>query len=1042
MSEPFRAGVVSEEVDRLAAEVVAEITDRLHAGEPVDVAEYLTRYPELADRLRPLLAALDLLAQLSSSAGSARSPGRTVVGEEMGGTLGDFRLLREVGRGGMGLVYEAEQVSLRRRVALKVLPFAATMDARHLQRFHNEAQAAACLHHTNIVPVFSVGCERGVHFYAMQFIDGQPLSEVIRQVRGLEKKAAVAEEVEKPPAKQSPPPGVASTPQPAAEVTPLTGEGRLGRHYFRKVAELGVQAAQALDHAHQLGIVHRDIKPSNLMLDGRGNLWVTDFGLAHMQHGEANLTLTGQAVGTPRYMSPEQASAKRVLLDHRTDVYSLGATLYELLTLHPAFESEDRQELLRQIASEEPRPPRRFNKAIPAELETIVLKAMAKKPGERYATAKELADDLRSWLEDRPIRARRPSVRTRLVRWARRHRTLVMSAAAALMMGLAVLAGSVGWIVRDRAARQTKKVGDIESALKDAEQFRKEGKLPKAQAEVKRAKDLLDEDVAAPALAERVQSLLRELAEEEADSRLVADLAKLRLRQAAVDVKENSFHLKRSRPDYQQAFGNYGLRKETTTAEEAAARIQSRPAPIRATLVAALDHWLILARYEKAPEADWLEQILSTADPNSLRQRLRAARTQDDRKALEQLATEIDPLTQPPEALYVFQRSLRQRGANASAVALLRRAQQAYPADFWVNHELGIALQDCQPPQYEEAIRFLTVAAALRPDSAGVRLNLGLALQSKGRLDEAANAIHQALALEPDYAEAHHQLGRIFFATWRFDEAVAACRQALTRNPDSPNAHNTLGNALLNKGRLAEAAAAYRRAIELNPALAAAHCNLGIVLRRQGELVQALAAFKQGHALSSQHPNWPYPSAKWVQECQRLVELEGQLPAILGGQTKPAGAAEQCEFAQLCHAKQHYLAAARFWADAFTADPKLAADLKSGRRYDASCAAARAAAGEGADAGQLDSKDRSRWRKQALQWLRADLAACARLLESRRPEDYRVVRGRLRNWQCDHDLASLREPAALAQLPADEQRECRQLWTDVESLLKRIAPAR
>src|SRR5262249_51230585 len=160
-------------------------------------------------------------------------------------------------------------------------------------------------------------------------------------------------------------------------------------------------------------------------------------------------------------------------------------------------------------------------------------------------------------------------------------------------------------------------------------------------------------------------------------------------------------------------------------------------------------------------------QILSTADPNSLRQRLRAARTQDARKALEQLATEIDPLTQPPEALYVFQLALRQRGANASAVALLRRAQQAYPAAFWVNHELGIALQDCQPPQYEEAIRFLTVAAALRPDSAGVRLNLGLALQSKGRLDEAANAFHQAIALEPDYAEAHHQLGRIFFAQWR-----------------------------------------------------------------------------------------------------------------------------------------------------------------------------------------------------------------------------------------------------------------------------------
>jgi serine/threonine protein kinase len=306
-------------------------------------------------------------------------------------------MVREVGKGGMGVVYEAEQISLRRRVALKVLPFAATMDPRHLQRFHNEAQAAACLHHTNIVPVFFVGCERGIHFYAMQFIDGQPLSELIRQLRGLEKKDSRAPAQQPLAASQVPPEGtiVAGPTVGVGSVsTPLTGDGRRGRDYYRKVAELGVQAAEALDYAHQLGIVHRDIKPANLLLDGRGNLWVTDFGLAHIQHGEANLTLTGQAVGTPRYMSPEQALAKRAVIDHRTDVYSLGVTLYELLALRPVFESEDRQQLLRQIAYEDPVSPRRLDCTIPAELENIVLKAMEKRPQDRYTTAQELADDL------------------------------------------------------------------------------------------------------------------------------------------------------------------------------------------------------------------------------------------------------------------------------------------------------------------------------------------------------------------------------------------------------------------------------------------------------------------------------------------------------------------------------------------------------------------------------------------------------------------------------------------------------------------------
>jgi serine/threonine protein kinase/Flp pilus assembly protein TadD len=436
-------------LELVVARVADEFLDRQKQGERPDVEAYAARYPQAAPVLRKVLASLQLLA-LSATAGVAEVG--TASGEPATGTLGDFRILREVGRGGMGVVYEAEQISLGRRVALKVLPFASALDARQLQRFRNEAHAAAQLHHTNIVPVYYVGCERGVHFYAMQFIEGRSLAALVRELRRctdsegttsrLEPlpKAVIGEDDTAAPHVPAPPPGaptIEPTTQAAAHSTEPASRNPL---HCRAVANLGLQAAEALEHAHQQGVVHRDVKPANLLLDGRGNLWVTDFGLARVQ-GDPNLTCTGDVLGTLRYSSPEQTRAGPALVDQRTDVYSLGVTLYELLTLRPAFTGRDRQELLRQIACEEPSLPRRLNPAVPVELETIVLKAMAKLPEERYATAQEFGDDLRRYLEDRPIQARRPTLTQRLRKLAKRHRPLVWSLAVsgALLLILAVL---------------------------------------------------------------------------------------------------------------------------------------------------------------------------------------------------------------------------------------------------------------------------------------------------------------------------------------------------------------------------------------------------------------------------------------------------------------------------------------------------------------------------------------------------------------------------------------------------------------------------
>jgi serine/threonine protein kinase/WD40 repeat protein len=424
---------------------VEEYLAALEAGREPDRDQFLARYPQdVAAALAECLDGLELVQSAGLELQGPRPPALPAPPP----ALGDFRLIREVGRGGMGVVYEAEQISLRRRVALKVLSLAGGLDVRHLRRFRTEAQAAAGLHHTNIAPVYAVGYERGVHYYAMQFIDGPSLAEVIAELRQRGRAAP-----------DDPRTGAGPVASPAARtwsdaaISTLSAQrSAAGREFWRTVARLGIDAAEALDHAHQQGVVHRDVKPANLLLDGPGHLWVVDFGLARLQ-GDAGLTMTGDLVGTLRYMSPEQALASRAIVDHRTDVYSLGATLYELLTLRPAVPGEDRQDVLRQIAEEDPVAPRRLAPAIPADLETIVLKAMAKEPAERYGTAQDLADDLRRFLEDRPIAARRPSWGQRARRWVRRHRPLVFSvgtAAALLVAGL--LFGVLAFAIEQRQA--------------------------------------------------------------------------------------------------------------------------------------------------------------------------------------------------------------------------------------------------------------------------------------------------------------------------------------------------------------------------------------------------------------------------------------------------------------------------------------------------------------------------------------------------------------------------------------------------------------
>jgi serine/threonine protein kinase/Flp pilus assembly protein TadD len=441
--------------DLQLGQALEEFLAAQEAGQKPNRKEFCARFPEIAGRLAECLAGLDFVNAAARELDPCDPvPAPAAAGLAGGTRLGDYHLLREVGRGGMGIVYEAEQISLGRRVALKVLPLATALDPRHLQRFKNEAQAAACLHHPHIVPVYAVGSEGGVHYYAMQFIDGQTLAAAIRDLRlgaGLAE-AGQPVSVAWPPDTPLPGPGPRqATARPASPTGVHTGSearstailssdgSRRSSAFFRSAARLALQAAEALEHAHQQGVVHRDVKPANLLVDAGGHLWMTDFGLAFFQ-ADGGLTQSGAVLGTLRYMSPEQALAKRGVVDHRTDIYSLGVTLYELLTLEVAFPGNERNELIRQVTQDDPRRPRRINPAIPHDLETIVLKAMAKEPEGRYATAQEMADDLGRFLGDEPIRARRAPFSQLFTKWVRRHPALVRSAAVLTVMAVVSLA--------------------------------------------------------------------------------------------------------------------------------------------------------------------------------------------------------------------------------------------------------------------------------------------------------------------------------------------------------------------------------------------------------------------------------------------------------------------------------------------------------------------------------------------------------------------------------------------------------------------------
>jgi eukaryotic-like serine/threonine-protein kinase len=725
-----------------------------------------------------------------------------------------------LGRGGMGVVFKAWHLRLNRPVALKLLLDSAYATPAERARLLQEAELVAGLRHPNIVQVHDVGEQDGRPYFTMEFIEGGSLAEAL-----------------------------AGTPQPA-----------------RQAAGLLATLAEAVHVAHQAGIVHRDLKPGNVLLTADGTPKVSDFGLARHLDGGAGLTRTGTALGTPGYMAPEQALGQSRAVGPATDVYALGAILYELLTGRPPFRAQTAAETVQQAISQEPVPPSRLNAAVPRDAETICLKCLHKDPAKRYTSAAALADDLKRFLAGRPIAARRVGKTERLLRWVRRNPTGSALAVTALaLLGLSFGAGLREW---SRAAERRTETAKAVARIENVVRLQQEGRLLEARAVLDRVTDPGSHD-----LRERIERA-------EADLKLADRLEAIRLNRAAIvggrlDLRANEARADR---DYDRAFRAAGLGGADDDPTAVATRATS--SNIRRVLLSALDDWALCADAPRRRE--WVLGVARKIDPAppGWGSRVRDPAVWNDRAALTELARTA-PVEEPTVQLLVALAE-RLRAAGGDAVSFLKRAHRSNHGDFWTNVALGDALVEKNNPG--EAIRYYQAALAVRPGAAAVYNNLGIAIALSGRTDEAIDDFRSAVRIDPGFAHAHSNLGNCLRLERKYAEAMGHYRQAVAIDPDSITYQCNLGVALAESGQPNEAIDHYRLALRTGSKFAKVHSNLGNALWATGQLDQAIDHLRQAVNIRPEVPDYHnnlgnslyakgYP-IEAVEQFRRAIELD------------------------------------------------------------------------------------------------------------------------------------------------------------------------
>jgi serine/threonine-protein kinase len=944
---------------------------------------------------------------------------------------GRFRILRPHAQGGLGVVSVALDEELHREVALKEIQERYSRDEQPRLRFLLEAEITGGLEHPGIVPVYGPGHHPdGRPFYAMRFVRGESLKEAVARFHG-EPGGVSAGSIQKTR---------------GANATPLANDGT--PLALRRLLSRFLDVCNAIAYAHSRGVLHRDIKPGNILLGPYGETLVVDWGLAKIVgrnepaatdvSAEPTLrppsasgtgeTVPGTAMGTPAYMSPEQAEGRLDLLGPPSDVYSLGATLYVVLTGRAPIDGDDAAEVLRRAQRGDFARPRAVNLSIPRPLEAICIKAMALKQADRYETPSAVADDIEHWLADEPVSAYREAWPDRARRWSRRHRTLMTSAAAVLLLGLLGSAGFAAVVTakNHELARQTQRAEAREQMAIDA---------------VKRFRDVVVEEPVLknnPALQELRKRLLKEPLAffKSLRAQLLADKGTrpavlVRLAKAAHEYA----HLTREIGD----IGD-GLRSHVESLAIWEKLVRDHPAKP--------DYWQGLGVVEDCRG----DMLRDTGHPDEA--------LESYGKALviqKWLARENANVSQ-------FQSDLAQSHHN---IGNLQRTS-GHPDQAMESYGKALPIRDRLARENPSVTKF-------QCDLANIHSDIGLLQIDTGHLDQALESFGNALAIQDrlvrehprvteflrDLASNHNNIGDLQRETGHPDQALEsfgnalAIQQRLAReNPSVTVFQSDLGATLNNmamfdlgarrfdqaRDKLRQAIAWQQKALAANPR----HPTYGQFLRNHLEnLISAAKALGHDDEVSAAQRELDELAANDPAK----AALDQRLAAAMRGETTKDNG-ERLQLAYWAHEKKLYAVSMRLFGDALDADVKLASDRRARHRYNAACAAALAAASgtgppdrketSGRAEKPLTDADSAKFRNQARAWLEAELKAWSGLLESAKGHKQRqAIAGTLEHWQEDTDLAGVRDKHALDSLPEGERAMWKTLWADVDRLLKK-----